>query len=329
MPRLYRVCKDVYTLLPRRNTFSNANVNIIKSKENILIDTGSRNEPSVTYLIKILNALKINTIDKIIITHSHVDHCQNLGQFAEQFGAEVFAHKNAIPLLKHERSIEGFDFWEMFAETYPRIHQSQLIRRLMLMGYNYFVYRGGKKIEKITPLEDGDIIGDFEVLFVPGHSGDSISLIDKERKILFTGDMIPWTPYIHTSIEDFRESIRKILAYSEQYDIKMMVRGHQRPISAEVEMANYRLFLKDMDRAEQRILKLLQQNEFLTARQMLPYVFLRTHFIHNLLYRVLMRTQLFWIIKYLQNLENKNLIKSYEKDHKKYYSLAKQQKGSF
>ena len=323
MPRLYRVCKDVYTLLPRRNTFTNANVNIIKSKENILIDTGSANEPDIKYLTKILNTLKIDTIDKIIITHSHVDHCQNLGQFANQFGAEIFAHKNAIPILKQERSIEGFDFWELIEETYPRIHRSQLIRRLITMGYNYFVRRGGRKIEKITPVEDGDRIGDFEVLFVPGHSSDSIALLDEKRKILFSGDMIPWTPYIHTSIEDFRESIKKILAYSEQYSIKTMVRGHQRPVSAEVEKANYRLFLKDMDRAEQRILKLLQQHESLTARHMLPYIFLRTHFIHNLLYRVLMRTQLFWCIKYLQNLENKDLIKSYIENNKKWYYLAK------
>jgi len=323
MPRLYRVCKDVYTLLPRRNTFSNANVNIIKSKENILIDTGSVNEPSVNYLTKILNNLKITTIDKIIITHSHVDHCQNLRQLADLFGAEVFAHKNAISILKHERSIEGFDFWELIKETYPRIHHSRLIRRLITMGYNYFVQGRGKRIGEITSLEDGDIINDFEVLFVPGHSNDSIALLDKERKIFFTGDMIPWTPYIHTTIEDFRESIKKILEYSEQYDIKMMIRGHQRPIRAEIEKANYRLFLKDMDKAEKRILLLLKENESLTARHMLPYVFQRTHFIHNLLYRVLMRTQLFWVIKYLQNLENKNFIKSYEKENKKWYYLVK------
>jgi len=325
MPRLYRVCKDVYTLLPRRNTFSNANVNIIKGKANILIDTGSANDPNFNYLTKILSALKIKTIDKIIITHSHIDHCQNLGQFADKFGAEVFAHKNAIPILKHERSIEGFDFWELLEEAYPRIHQSHLIRRLITIGYNYFVYRGEKKIEKIMPLKEGDRISDLEVLFVPGHSSDSIALLDKEKHCIFTGDMIPWTPYIHTTINDFRNSIRKILDYSQRYDIRTMIRGHQRPIDAKIEKANYRLFLKDMDIAEWRILKLLKLKKELTARNMLPYVFTRTHFIHNLLYRVLMRTQLFWIIKYLQNLEDKHLINSYEKENRKWYYLNENQ----
>jgi glyoxylase-like metal-dependent hydrolase (beta-lactamase superfamily II) len=320
MPKLFRVCKNVYTLLPRRSTFSNANVNIIKAKENILIDTGSANDPNFNYLSKILSDLKIKTIDKIIITHSHTDHCQNLGQFADRFGAEVFAHKNAIPILKHERSIEGFEFWELFKEAYPRIHQSYLIRRLIAMGYNYFS-RSEKKIDKIIPLEEGDRIGELEVLFVPGHSNDSISLMDKTKKIAFTGDMIPWTPYIHTSIDDFRNSIRKILDYAQRYEIKTMIRGHQRPIDAKIETNNYRLFLEDMDKAEWRILKLLKLKKELTARNMLPYVFTRTHFIHNLIYRVLMRTQLFWIIKYLQNLEDKHLIQSYEKENKRWYSL--------
>jgi len=327
MPRLYRVCKDIYTLLPSRNTFSNANVNILKSNENILIDCGSVNEPSFPYLNRLLNNLDIKTIDKIIITHSHVDHYQNIGEFADEFGAEVFAHKNAIPILKHERSLEGFEFWELVEETYPRIHQSYLIRRLVTMGYNYFVYRRGKRIDHITPVEEGDVIGDFKVFFIPGHSSDSIGLLDKERKVLFTGDMIPWTPYIHTSIEDFRASIKKILDYSEQYDIKMMIRGHQKPILAAIERANYRSFLEDMERAEKRILKLLQQKKELTVRQMLPYIFQRTHFVHNLLYRIFMRTQQFWTVKYLKELEEKNLIKAYKRNNKKWYSLSGTRSG--
>jgi glyoxylase-like metal-dependent hydrolase (beta-lactamase superfamily II) len=320
MPKLFHVCKNVYTLLPRRSTFSNANVNIIKAEENILIDTGSANDPTFNYLTKVLTDLKIKTIDKIIITHSHVDHCQNLGLFADRFGAEVFAHKNAIPILKHGRSIEGFEFWELLKEAYPRIHQSYLIRRLIAMGYNYFS-RGEKKVDKIIPLEEGDRVGDLEVLFVPGHSNDSIALLDKEKHCMFTGDMIPWTPYIHTNIDDFRNSIRKILDCAQRNEIQTMIRGHQRPIEAKIEEKNYRLFLEDMDIAERRILKLLKLKKECTARYMLPYVFTRTHFIHNLVYRVLMRTQLFWIIKYLQNFENKHVINSYQKENKRWYYL--------
>lgn len=332
MARLYRISKNIFTLLPRGGTFSNANVNILKCEKPALIDCGSVFDPGTKYLTRILRSLGINNIDKIIITHSHVDHCQNAGVLAEKFGAEIIAQKNAKPILNRIGNVsnEAFEYWELIEETYPRLLRGRFgwfYRRLIVLGYNYLIYGRGKNVKEISEVTEGDIIdlGDckLEVLFTPGHSNDCICLLEKKQKILFTGDMIPWTPYIHTNIEDFRYSISKILKQIEQNDAKVLVRGHQKPLNAQVEKENYRRFLEDMAIAERRILKLLERYNALTARDMLPYVFQRTHFIHQLIYRIFMRTQKFWIIKYLQNLENKKLIKSFKKGKKTWYSLAK------
>lgn len=332
MPKLYQLQRDLFILLPRWSTFSNGNVNIIKSKQNALIDTGSVFEPGTKYLLKILKSIGISTIDYIIITHSHVDHCQNAGFLADKFGAEVIAHKNAKPILNRigKISTEAFEYWELLEETYPKVLQSRyrwFIQRLIVLGYNYLVYGRGKNIESITEVKDGDIIDlgnhKLEVLFTPGHSNDSICLLEKDKKILFTGDMIPWTPYIHTNIEDFRHSISKIYKTLEENNIRFSIRGHQKPINSVFEKDNYKKFLEDIHVAEHRILKLLQLHDKLTAHEMLAYVFHRTHFIHQLIYRILMRTQLFWIKKYLQNLENKHLIRSFKNGKKIFYSLVK------
>lgn len=330
MPKLYQLSKNVYTLLPRGSGFATANVNIIKAKKPALIDCGSSYNPGVNYLIKILKSLKIETIKKIIITHTHMDHCQNAGKLAEKFGAEVIAHKNANNTLKRREynTLDTFEFWELIEETYPRLFHgrlSWLYRRLIIMGYNFIMYGGTKPINGLIAVDEGDIIelGDYEleVLFTPGHSNDSISILDRQSKLLFTGDMIPWTPYIHTTIEDFRQSVSKILAYAEKYHIKFMVRGHLKPQPASVEKANYRMFLDDMDQAEKRILNLLKRRGVLTAKEMMPYIFRRSHFAHQLIYRIFMRTQLFWIKKYLQNLEYKKLIKSLKEGSKTKYIL--------
>ncbi|MFX1298599.1 MAG: MBL fold metallo-hydrolase [Promethearchaeota archaeon] len=332
MVRLYRISKKIFTLLPRTSSLASANINILKTKKPALIDCGSIFDTNKHYISKILKSLGIQTINKIIITHSHIDHCQNAGIFAEHFGAEIFAHENAIPILKHSKrgSLDSFEYWELIQEAFPFIFQSRLnwlYRRLILMGYNYFVYRRGKKVKEITSVNEGDIInlGDMnlEVLVTPGHSNDSICLLEKEKGIIFTGDMIPWTPYIHTSIEDIRASISKILKYIEDYNVKVMIRGHQKPLNAQIEKNNYREFLKDIDIAEKRILKLLEHRAPLTSREMLPYIFRRSHFTHQVVYRLLFRTQLFWIAKYLQNLQNKNYITSFKRRKKTYYSLIK------
>lgn len=330
MPRLHRIHKNIFVLGPRGNDWANANINILKYKKPVLIDCGSSFDTNIKYLKKILRSLDIDTIDKIIITHSHIDHCQNAGALAQEFGSEIIAHKNAIPILKYENrgSLEAFEYWDLIEETYPRIFRSRfswLYRRLIVMGYNFFVYRRAKRVRNVTAIAEGDVIdlgdGALQVLFTPGHSNDSICLLEREKKILFTGDMIPWTPYIHSTINDFRHSISKILQCAEQFDVKVMVRGHQKPQNASTEKANYRMFLHDMDIAEKRILKLLEKGP-LTAHYMLPYIFRRTHFQHELIYRVFMRTQQFWISKYLRDLENKNVIKSFNEGTTTKYILV-------
>lgn len=331
MKRLYRVSKNIFCLLPRSSTFISANINIVNSKTPALIDCGSVFDINLNFFRKILRILGMKTIEKIIITHSHVDHCQNAGYFADYFGAEVIAHKNTIPVLIHSKrgSFDAFEYWDLVEEAFPFIFRSrlsELYRRLILMGYNFFVFRRSKKVKEVTAVGEGDIIDlgnmDLQVLYTPGHSNDSISLLEKQQKIIFTGDMIPWTPYIHTDIETFRASIIKILNCIEKYDIRLMVRGHQKPLNAQLEKQNYREFIKDMIFAEKRLLKLLEHKSPMTSQKMLPYVFRRSHFTHQLVYRILFRTQQFWIAKYIQNLENKGLIKKVTQGKKTMYSIS-------
>ncbi len=329
MPKLHRVRKNIYTLRPGGNEWASANVNILKAEKPALIDCGYIFGVGIRYLKRVLKSLDIKKIDKIIITHSHIDHCQNAGQIRAEFDAEIVAHRKAIPILKQSKhGYNAFEYWELVEEAFPRIFQSRLsglYRRLILMGYNYFVKRFSKRVDNIIGVKEGDVIdlGDLklEVLFTPGHSDDSISLLEKEQKILFTGDMIPWTPYIHTSVEDFRNSIRKIMSYTSKYQVQTLVRGHQRPQDATTEINNYEMFLEDMDIAERRIIALLKKKSPLTSKQMLPYIFRRSHIRHQLIYRIFMRTQQFWIAKYLQNLELKHLIKSIKEGKETLYSI--------
>ncbi|MHA1130595.1 MAG: MBL fold metallo-hydrolase, partial [Candidatus Helarchaeota archaeon] len=286
--------------------------NILRSEKPALIDCGSNFGIGVGYLKRLLRSLNISKIHKIIITHAHFDHCQNASRIVHEFGAEVIAHRNALPILQHnKKGYEAFEYWELVEEAFPRIFRSRLswlYRRLILMGYNFFVNRRAKKLEEVTIVNEGDIIdlGDMklEVLYTPGHSDDSITLLEKEQRLLFTGDMIPWTPYIHTSITDFRESIQKILNCATKYRVKTLVRGHERPQAASSEINNYQMFLRDMDIAERRILALLKKSEPLTAKKMLPYIF-----------------QQFWITKYLQELESEELIKAINQKSKIVYTI--------
>jgi glyoxylase-like metal-dependent hydrolase (beta-lactamase superfamily II) len=117
---------------------------------------------------KVLNKIKelgLFPIHKILLTHSHWDHVQGYTRLKKLFGDfETLASEKAINNLKN-----------------PEI---------MLDGLNITV----DPIEDVTPLKEGDIIDlnglKLEVFNFFGHTMDSIAILDRKNKNIFTGDAI-------------------------------------------------------------------------------------------------------------------------------------------
>jgi len=75
-------------------------------------------------------------------------------------------------------------------------------------------------------VEDGEIIDlggrELEVLMVPGHAPDALCLLDREHRILFTGDTFYLAPlYAHLEGSDFEQyaaSAARLAGLAEHYD---------------------------------------------------------------------------------------------------------------
>jgi len=75
-------------------------------------------------------------------------------------------------------------------------------------------------------LQDGEIIDlggrELEVLMVPGHAPDALCLLDREHRILFTGDTFYLAPlYAHLEGSDFEQyaaSAARLAGLAEHYD---------------------------------------------------------------------------------------------------------------
>lgn len=82
-------------------------------------------------------------------------------------------------------------------------------------------------------LRDGDILDlggrTLQVLHTPGHTRDSICLLDAGSRILFTGDTIDTGPiyaqFEESSIDAFADSSRRLLAYADQADVLFSAHG--------------------------------------------------------------------------------------------------------
>ena len=92
---------------------------------------------------------------------------------------------------------------------------------------NFLVKRSIKIFKRSNLIENKDYqIGDFnfEVIYTPGHSKDSVTFYFKEENIMFIGDFIFKESIGRTDLpggsdEEMKNSIQKIIAYED--DIKL------------------------------------------------------------------------------------------------------------
>lgn len=88
-------------------------------------------------------------------------------------------------------------------------------------------------------ISDGDIIhlgGDRKIIvfLTPGHTPDSICLLDVRERLLFVGDTFYQGPvYLYrpeTNLEDYTKSLEKILRVMKDYEVESVVPSHNIPI---------------------------------------------------------------------------------------------------
>jgi glyoxylase-like metal-dependent hydrolase (beta-lactamase superfamily II) len=109
----------------------------------------------------------------IVLTHAHFDHIAALPDLAAAFpDADIAIHRAEAARLG-PRSLE----------THRRDFNS--------IGANAYIDALWKPLpEASILLQEGETLGPFRVLHLPGHSPGSIGLYREEEKILFSGDTL-------------------------------------------------------------------------------------------------------------------------------------------
>lgn len=90
-----------------------------------------------------------------------------------------------------------------------------------------YYFQTAKADAPVAPLWDGDIIDiggrRFEVILIPGHTPGSIALLDRENRVLISGDSISETPVFMfgeiRNIRAYAASMERLLALREEFDV--------------------------------------------------------------------------------------------------------------
>jgi glyoxylase-like metal-dependent hydrolase (beta-lactamase superfamily II) len=195
----------------------NCNVYLVEDGEKlILIDTGLPR--SSKKILKSIEALGRKPVDvsTIVVTHFHIDHVGSLKKMKDATGAKVAVHKADADIVAGKKS--------------PPKPKNLMMRALSSVVK-------AAPVEPDIRLKEGDKVGRLLVINTPGHSEGSISLSDKERKVMFVGDAVRFVdgkvqgppPRFTPDEAKAKESIGKIAAY----DFDIMLSGHGRPLTAD------------------------------------------------------------------------------------------------
>lgn len=134
----------------------------------IVVDPGGDDE----LILERLKKLRLNP-RYFILTHAHFDHIAALPFLAEKFpGADIAIHPSEAGKI-------GPDSLENHRRDFNTV------------GYSSYVETLWKPMpEASILLNEGETLGPFHVMHLPGHSPGSVALYNEEEKQLFSGDTL-------------------------------------------------------------------------------------------------------------------------------------------
>jgi len=154
----------------------------------VLVDTSADADAGkvLDYLSNI--RVKPKDLSTIFITHTHPDHVGGLAAIKHSSPAKVAAHKIEADFIARKRVYDG--------PSGPQHHP-------------------GTPVDVL--LDDGQKIDGLEVIFTPGHTRGSISILDPSRSLLIAGDAArnesglgPMDDRYNVDPKQHRESIKKL-----------------------------------------------------------------------------------------------------------------------
>ena len=192
--------RELYAYLWEDPYENNCNTYLITGEKTLLIDPGHLRHVERLFGLIVRDGLDPAQIDLVIATHSHPDHFE---------GLEAFRNKRVkIAMARDEErylSESGRLLFEMMQQPLPEFRIDFYLREGQLQV--------GEKA--------------FDVLLTPGHSPGSLSIYWRERKALFTGDVvfnggIGRTDFLEGNSKALMESIERL----SQWETEMLLPGH-------------------------------------------------------------------------------------------------------
>ena len=202
-------------------------------------------------------------VERLVVTHPHIDHYGMAGRFVEETGAELLIHETADEDLELYRKPEAIieRLRKMFGQH--GVDEAELEELTQFEDWRPFVSGLPEPARRLRHEERMQIgAREWEVIHTPGHARSHICLWSASDRILVSGDhLLPTvTPHIDFKrgedadpLGDFLRSLDLV----EALDPAMVLPGHGGPFEEGAERA--RVVARHHDRRLGAILQVIRK----------------------------------------------------------------------
>ncbi len=177
--------------LPTGFPIGDVHVYLITDQDGLtLVDAGAHRDDGNVKLQQAIADLgyQISDVHTIILTHGHADHVGNVNTLTKLSGARVVGHELTQTWLSPtDEWLQKEDqfFHRLYAESGLSEEEQMILRKERQMFHSVV-----PAYDLDDQLKEGEKIGDFTVLFTPGHSNSSIALYREKDHVLIAGDVL-------------------------------------------------------------------------------------------------------------------------------------------
>jgi glyoxylase-like metal-dependent hydrolase (beta-lactamase superfamily II) len=320
---IHQMSDNIYKIvLPIPFPLKTMNVYFIDEAPRTLVDAGIKTEASFDTLKKGLETIGygLDSIERILITHGHIDHYGQAKRLSSFSGAPIYIHPKEYGRIRSIIHSLGYLKSILMRNGAPEA---------LVNGAIQFIESAqnmADPLEEAFFLNDGDAISfksmTWKTLLLPGHSPGLICFHWPEKKILFTGDHLLKEitpnpvlnvpeyrlPFRYPSLKDYLTSLEEV----EKLDISLLLPGHGEEVH-DMKGLIQKIFAHHKERMERILLSLShgEKTTFEVAMDLFPGVPPFEIFLG-----------ISEAVGHLDILKEKGIVLLKEKEGKDYYSLV-------
>jgi glyoxylase-like metal-dependent hydrolase (beta-lactamase superfamily II) len=227
--------------IPVQGPLQNLNYYLFAGDCPLLLDVPPLFGPLVDALERAIRKAGVSRLERIVLTHAHVDHSGSAAEVSRRLGGRICAHVDEVWRLERDEEAALREVQRMgrFAERcgFP----PRRLQKTLESWRRWRVLTERCRVEEA--LVEGEVVEGggrrLRVLHTPGHTFGHLCLYEERERILFSGDhlirSITPNPDLlvgedgswRSGLPHFVSSLGKL----EDFDILVAYPGHGRPIS--------------------------------------------------------------------------------------------------